>query len=81
MAKKKSIIPSKSQVTRKPYLTKRILISVARNGVKKASEETMRVMGYTVIASGGWVIKKYADGRTEQISPIPVSKNQELILD
>lgn len=73
-AKKKSI--------KLPYLTKRRLASAARTGIRKAAAETMHVMGYTVIAENGWVIKKYADGRIEKISPIETVKtNGSIALD
>ena len=64
------------------YLTKRKLASAARAGVRKAAEETMQLMGYTIIADNGWVVKKYADGRIEKISPIEtVNTNGTLALD
>ena len=55
---------------RSPYLTKRILVSAAKRGVREAAAETMQIMGYLVIAQDGWVVKKYADGRIERIEPI-----------
>ena len=51
-------------------MTKRLLVSAAKRGIRKAAEETMQIMGYNVIAQGGWVVKKYADGRIEKIEPI-----------
>jgi hypothetical protein len=63
------------------YLTKRILVSVARKAFTKAAKESMEVMGYIVIAQDGWVVKKYADGRIEKLEPIPPSDVTELILD
>jgi hypothetical protein len=57
-------------VERGPYLTKRILISATKKGFKQAAEETMRVMGYNVVAKDGWVVKIFPDGTTEKISPI-----------
>jgi len=60
----------KKQKEQKAYLTKRILISAAKRGVVIAAKETMDIMGYTVIAKDGWVIKKYADGTIEKIAPI-----------
>lgn len=65
-----------------PYLTKRRLASAARNGIRRAAAETMQVMGYTIIAENGWVVKKYADGHIEKISPIEtVNTNGTLALD
>jgi len=54
----------------KPYLTKRLLVSAAKRGIRKAAAETMQIMGYVIIAQNGWVIKKYADGRIEKIEQL-----------
>lgn len=54
----------------KPYLTKRLLVSAAKRGIRKAAEETMAIMGYTVIAKDGWIVKKYADGTIEPIEKL-----------
>lgn len=76
-----SMAKAKRKRAGRVYLTKRRLISAARTGIRKAAEETMQIMGYTVIAENGWVVKKYADGRTEKISPIEVTTNGNLALD
>ena len=55
---------------RKPYLTKRILISASKQGFKKAAEETMQIMGYNVIAKDGWIVKIFLDGSIEKITQI-----------
>ena len=47
-----------------------ILSKVVTEGLKMEASETMAVMGYNVIAEGGWVVKIFADGRREQIKPI-----------
>ena len=62
-----------SQITR-TYLTKRRLASAARTGIRIAAANTMVVLGYTVVAHEGWVVKKYADGNIEKIEPLA---NQE----
>jgi hypothetical protein len=72
----------KSAIQPSAYLTKRRLASAARAGVRKAAKETMKLMGYTVIADKGWVVKKYEDGRIEKISEIEtVNTNGSLALD
>jgi len=77
MAKSKNRAENK-----RPYLTKRRLASAARLGIRKAASETMKVMGYTVIADNGWVVKKYEDGQIEKISRIEkVNSNGGLALD
>ncbi len=76
MAKAKKI------AAKQPYLTKRRLVSAAKSGIRKAAAETMEVMGYVVIAEDGWLVKKYADGRIEKISPIErANPNESLVLD
>ena len=73
---------AKKAAAKQPYLTKRRLASAAKAGIRKAAAETMEVMGYVIIAEDGWLIKKYADGRKEQISPIErVNPNETLALD
>ena len=73
----------KKSANRPPvYLTKRILASAARAGVRNAAAETMKLMGYTVIAHKGWVVKKYQDGHIERISSLEtVNTNGNLPLD
>jgi len=75
---------AKKESAKRPsvYLTKRRLASAARAGVRKAAEETMKLMGYTVIAHEGWVVRKYEDGHIEKISRIEiVNSNGSLALD
>ena len=62
------------------YLTKRIVGRAARQGLTEAAEQTMKVMGFTVIAHDGWVVKKHTDGRLEKITKLN-SVNRTLALD
>lgn len=66
---------------KRAYLTKRILVRAARTGILKAAKETMEVMGFVVVAQNGWVVKKYADGTIERLTPIPSTENIKLALD
>lgn len=66
---------------KRPYLTKRILVSAARSGVQKAAKETMDVMGFVVVAHDGWVVRKYSDGTIERIEPLESPENTKLVLD
>ena len=52
------------------YLTKRILIQVAKKAFSEAAKQTMKVMGYNVIVQGDWVVKKHQDGTIEKISKL-----------
>jgi len=61
---------SKDKSGSKDPLTRQVLESAARKGIRQAAKETMEVMGYTVIARDGWVIKLFPDGSFEKISPI-----------
>lgn len=67
---KKEPVSGMENAQQKPYLTKRLLVSAAKRGIRKAAEETMLIMGYTVIAKDGWIVKKYADGTIEAIEQI-----------
>jgi len=79
MATKKKVVDKQANTTEP--LTKRVLIRAAKAGIRKAAEETMEIMGFTVVAHGGWVVKKYADGRIEKLSKIaPVQKPQRIVL-
>lgn len=49
------------------YLTKRILVRLARTAFRKAAKESMERMGYIVVAEHGWIIKKFRDGRIERL--------------
>ena len=52
------------------YLTKRIVVSRAKMAGKSAAETAMNLMGFVVVAEGEWIVRKYKDGRLEQIAPI-----------
>lgn len=69
----KDIIRSKSKTRKKTTepLTKRTIVSAAKIAFKNASEETMEVMGYNVVAENGFVVKIFSDGRKETLSAIP----------
>ena len=66
----RGVAATKKAKQKEPYLTKRILVSAAKRGIREAADETMRIMGYVVIAKGGWVVKKYANGDIEKIVKI-----------
>ena len=72
-------VAKKASGEQKAYLTKRILVSAAKRGFKQAAKEAMQLMGYVVIAKDGWVVKKYADGTIEKISPIEQINTRNVI--
>lgn len=76
MAKAKKVTVSKIA-----YLTKRQLASAARAGIRDAAARTMEVMGYTVVAHKGWVVKKFADGSIEKLKPLAKQKDTTVKLD
>jgi hypothetical protein len=68
--------------TNKTYLTKRRLSSAASAGIRLAAASTIQVMGYTIVAENGWVVKKYPDGRVLKIKKLAKQKkNLRFILD
>ena len=74
MAKEKKAVTKKTTGRSTTYLTKRRLMSAAQTGIRLAAANTMKVMGYAIVAHEGWVVKKYADGTIEKIEPLA---NQE----
>lgn len=52
------------------YLTKRTIVAKAKMAGKKAAAAAMHTMGFVITVQGGWVVKKFADGRIERISSI-----------
>jgi hypothetical protein len=72
----------KTKAAEQGYLTKRIVISASKRAFKTASAETMKVMGHTIIAKDGWIVKKYSNGDIEKLQKIEGSDvNQPLNLD
>ncbi|HEY4110405.1 hypothetical protein [Puia sp.] len=72
---------AKKRSNKQPYLTKRILVSAARSGIRKAAKETMEIMGFVVIVKDGWVVKKYRDGKIEKLERLESPENTRLVLD
>lgn len=52
------------------YLTKRTLVTKAKNAGKLASKKAMEVMGYVVTVKDGWVVKQHENGDIEQLQKI-----------
>lgn len=52
------------------YLTKRTVVSKAKAAGKKAAKAAMETMGYVVTIKDGWVVRKFEDGKIEQIERI-----------
>ncbi|GGZ25683.1 hypothetical protein GCM10007049_17780 [Echinicola pacifica] len=64
------------------YISTRMVKRRSTKAFKDGAKKAMEINGYVVIAQDGWVVKKYKDGRIEQIKKIQHgSKNQDLILD
>ena len=54
----------------KEDIVEKHIVDIALSAFNEAAKETMEVMGYNVIAEGGWVIKVYKDGSKEKIKKI-----------
>lgn len=72
VAKRKAAIKSSRYTTSDghSYLTKRLTVSRAKAAGKVATKNAMRVMGYVVVAQNNLIIRKYSDGRVEEIAAI-----------
>ena len=47
-----------------------LLLSAASEAFSLAAAETMKIMGYNVVAENGWVVKIFANGTKEKIKKI-----------
>lgn len=66
----------------RPVLNKRVLVKAARMGVRKATLETVKVMGYNVVALDGWVVQKYPNGNIIKVKQIEqIERPVKIILD
>lgn len=54
------------------------LIKKIQEAGKVEATKAMKVMGYIVVAEGENIIKKFADGRIEIISPINKNKKKKI---
>jgi len=47
-----------------------LLVSKAKSAGTAAAQDAMELMGFVVTVKDGWVVKQYADGKTEQLQEI-----------
>ena len=52
------------------YLTKRLLLTRAKQAGQQAASQAMTLMGYVITVKDGWLIKEYADGQIEQLQKV-----------
>ena len=52
------------------YLTKRLLLTRAKQAGQQAASQAMTLMGYVVTVKDGWLIKEHADGQIEQLQKV-----------
>ena len=62
------------------YLTKRLLLSIAKKAGAAAAAETMKIQGYNIIAENGCVLKVYADGTRVKLKDLPKLKRPSHIV-
>lgn len=81
--KKKNNVPFVSQEKRQDnYLTRRRLASIIRTATRQAAKETEAVMGYSVYAANGWIVRRERDGSITKLSPIArPSTRTQIFLD
>lgn len=70
MAISKKPVLKKRTNSKTAYLTTRILVRAAKTGSKEAAEKTMKAMGYNVIFLNGAIVRKYSNGRIQEIKPV-----------
>ena len=69
-------------MSRKAYITKRVLERAVGAAMRRASQEAMDTVGYVIKAADGWVVKVDQHGNHTRLSRIqPVNRPAHLILD
>lgn len=65
------------------YITKRLVATQSRMAFKEKAQRAMDLIGYTVVAEAGWIVKKTGDGRVTKLKEIDSSKasSRKLVLD
>lgn len=69
-------------MSKKAYMTKRILERAVGAAMRRASQEAMATVGYVIKAENGWVVQVDQDGKETRLSKIQsVNRPTQLILD
>lgn len=65
------------------YITKRLVVTQSRMAFKEKAQSAMALVGYTVVAEAGWIVKKTRDGQVTKLKEIDSIKasSRKLVLD
>jgi len=62
-----------------PYLTKDITKRAVGKGLQQASREAMDTAGSLLEVEGGWVVRRYKDGRVERTRQLQSNTSSEAL--
>ncbi|MBP5983914.1 MAG: hypothetical protein KA734_09335 [Fluviicola sp.] len=63
------------------YISTRLVSNKSKSAFQDGAKRAMLANGYVVIASDGWVVKKFADGKIEKIEQLSDTQALKVILD
>jgi hypothetical protein len=65
------------------YLTKRLIERQSRLAFRQKAKDAMALIGHTIVAEKGWIVKKNDDGTVDQLKKIKTLEKvpRKLILD
>lgn len=65
------------------YITKRLVATQSRIAFREKAQSAMALVGHTVVAEAGWIVKKTGDGRVTKLKEIGSTKasSRKLVLD
>lgn len=65
------------------YITKRLVARQSKLAFREKAQNAMELVGHTVIAEAGWIVKKTEDGKVTKLKKIDaiVKSSRKLALD
>jgi len=63
------------------YISTRLVSRKSKSAFQEGAKRAMAANGYIVIVNDGWVVKKFSDGKIENIEQLSDTHNLKVILD
>jgi hypothetical protein len=65
------------------YITKRLVATQSRIAFREKAHNAMALVGHTVVAEAGWIVKKTEDGQVTKLKKIDSVRtpSRKLVLD
>ncbi len=65
------------------YITKRLVARQSKLAFRQKAQDAMKLVGHTVVAEAGWIVRKEGDGRVTKLKEIEFAgtASRKLVLD